>query len=265
MKTKRYLPFLLCLISAAAGFIGNPKESFALNQGGSVVIEGRGITNPVDPEIPDEEVDPGETPSTSGSLRIDFAPTLDFGSVKLTGGNRTFHARAQLFYGDAAARGSYVQITDEREAAAGWTLQVKQNVQFRNDVVQEASEQELTGAVLSFDKGWANAINNSKMPTVTRDTININNINNAYEVARATPGNGYGTWTVEFGASDSNENNQENTLTPLVDEDGAPIIDELYQKQAYQNGAISLTIPEATKIYPVQYETELTWLLAELP
>lgn len=243
------------------------KNSYAsdLDQGGSVTIQGRGTTDPFDPEVPGLIVDPGDVPSTTGTLRIDFASSLDFGAAKITESDRIFYARAQLFQGDTSARGSYIQITDEREKAAGWTLQVKQSHQFKMDVPQEDSEQELIGAVLSLDRGWANAINTSKMPTVTRDTININHINNAYEVARADSGLGYGTWTIEFGASESNENNQENTITPLVDEDNAPIMDEQYQRQAYQNSAISLAIPEATKIYPVQYETELTWLLAELP
>lgn len=268
MKAKRFLSsFLLILTAASLTLVVNQGEVSAssLDQGGSVTVTGRGTTDPVDPETPGEEVNPGEDNSTTGALRFDFVSSLDFGDAKITDSNRIFYARGQLFHSDTPARGSYIQITDERENADGWTLQVKQNYQFRNDVVQESSEQELTGAVLSFDKGWANAINTSKMPTVTRDTINISNINNSYEVARAASGNGYGTWTIEFGASGSNQNDQGNTLTPLVDETGAPIMDELYQKQAYQNSAISLTIPDATKIYPVQYETELTWLLAELP
>ncbi|MDA9470508.1 WxL domain-containing protein [Enterococcus sp. 5H] len=239
-------------------------ESKSLDQSGSVNVVG-GESFPVDPENPDDIADPGEGPSTDGPLRIDYVSSLDFGRAKLIGANRTYPVLAQQFLGDTGPRGSYIQITDQRTVSTGWTLQVKQNHQFRNTVIQEASEQELSGAVLSLDKGWANSSGNSGSPTVTRETIALNSIGTAYELATATAGNGRGVWTIAFGASETNSNNMENTLSPVVDAAGNAVRDEFSGKPAYHNSAISLTIPTATKIYPVQYATEITWILAELP
>ncbi|MDA9470673.1 WxL domain-containing protein [Enterococcus sp. 5H] len=240
----------------------NPES---LEQSGTVTVEGSAITNPIDPENPGEVVDPGEGPSTEGALRIDYVSVLDFGRAQLTDTNRTFPALAQQFLGETGPRGSFIQITDQRAVSTGWTLQVKQNHQFRNTVIQETSEQELSGAVLSLDKGWANSSGNSGSPTVTRETIALNSIGTAYELATATAGNGRGVWTIAFGASETNSNNLDSTLSPAMDAVGNPVMDEFSGKQAYHNSAISLTIPTATKIHPVQYATELTWILAELP
>lgn len=251
---------IVSISKADSNVVGGPLEG-----NGTVTVEGRGNTDPIDPENPDSPADPGEGPSTDGSLRFDFVSSLNFGNAKITSSDREYFSQAQLFHSDTAARGAYVQITDERKGSTGWTLQVKQSYQFKNDVIQNVQERELNGAVLSFDKGWANAFNPANPPVVTRDTINLTNVGNYYDVARADEGSGYGTWIIEFGASEENKGNQGNTLKPLVDENGEPIIDSVFNKQAYSNSAISLKIPDSTKIYPVQYQTELTWLLAELP
>ncbi|OJG96959.1 hypothetical protein RV18_GL001308 [Enterococcus termitis] len=237
----------------------------SLGQSGTVSVEGSSISNPIDPENPDDIADPGEGPSTEGPLRIDYVSSLDFGQAQLSDTNRTYTALAQQFLGETGPRGSYIQITDQRTISTGWTLQVKQNHQFRNTVIQEASEQELSGAVLSLDKAWANSNSISGSPTVTRETIALNSIDTAYELATATAGNGRGVWTIAFGASETNSNDMENTLSPVVDAAGNAVKDEFSGKPAYHNSAISLMIPTATKIYPVQYATEITWILAELP
>ncbi|MDA9472505.1 WxL domain-containing protein [Enterococcus sp. 5H] len=257
--------FLILLASVTLFSLNVYATSDSLDQSGRVTVEGSSISNPVDPENPGDITDPGEGPSTDGPLRIDYVSSLDFGRVQLADTNLTFMAFAQQFLSETGPRGSFIQITDQRTNSTGWTLQVKQNHQFRNTVIQESSEQELSGAVLSLDKGWANSSGNSSSPTVTRETIALNSIGTAYELATATAGNGRGVWTIAFGASETNSNNMENTLSPVVDAAGNAVKDEFSGKPAYHNSAISLTIPAATKIYPVQYATEITWILAELP
>lgn len=266
MKLK-LLSFTILTFAAFGLLAGNSKDAYAssLGQKGSVSVTDSGKTDPVDPEDPGEGTDPGESPSTSGTLRIDFVSSLRFGNAKITAKDRTFHALAQNFHDETSARGSYIQITDRRPDASGWTLQVKQNTQFHNSVIQNAAEQELTGAVLSLDKGWANSSGTSGIPTVTRNTIALSEIGAAYTVATASEGQGKGVWTIEFGASSGNTSGQENTLKALTDDEGNAVMDSSYSKQAYSNSAVSLKIPETTKIYPVQYQTELTWILAELP
>lgn len=98
-----------------------------------------------------------------------------------------------------------------------------------------------------------------------RETIALNSIGSAYEVATARAGSGKGVWTIAFGASDTNSSKQPATLTPVVDQTGKPVIDSHYSKPVYSNSAITLSIPETTKIHPVEYQTEITWILAKLP
>ncbi len=232
-----------------------------------VTVKGSGSTVPTDPEKPGEPVLPGPSPSTDGSLRIDFVSSLDFGRAEITDTNRQFLSQAQLFHSDTNPRGFYIQVTDERQRADGWTLQVKQEYQFRNTVIESQNEQALNGSVLSFDNGWANSLGADvmKAPTVTRDTIALHSVGESYEVANAENGAGMGIWTIEFGASETNDANQKVTLSPLKAADGSPVLDDNFNQQVYSNSAVSLTVPNDAKIYPVQYETEITWTLAKLP
>ncbi|MBO0422749.1 WxL domain-containing protein [Enterococcus plantarum] len=236
-----------------------------LDQSGSVSIKGSVVTNPVDPENPEDVVDPGDKTSTDGPLRIDYVSALDFGESKISKNGRTYHALAQQFFGETGPRGSYIQITDQQAESSGWSLQVKQNYQFTNPIIQKTNEQDLKGAVLSLDKGWANSSGTSEAPTVMRETIALNSIDSAYEIATARTGSGKGVWTIAFGASDTNSSDQPVTLTPVVDKAGKPVIDSHYSKPVYSNSAITLTIPETTKIHPVEYQTTITWILAKLP
>lgn len=264
-RSIQFLPVLtlVCMIGLRTEEgLANEQE---LGSNGNVSVQSNGITTPVDPENPEETTDPGEGPSTQGHLRIDYVSSLDFGNAEIKEGKRVYQAHAQQFFTDTGPRGSYIQLTDQRAVSTGWSLQVKQNYQFRNAVIQDENEQELAGAVLSLDKAWANSSGFSEEPTVTRETIAINEMNTAYELANASTGSGKGIWTITFGASESNSNNQEPTLTLLKEENGTPIIDEIYQKPIYSNSAVTITIPENTKVHPVLYETAMTWILAAAP
>ncbi|OJG72497.1 hypothetical protein RV12_GL000911 [Enterococcus quebecensis] len=234
---------------------------------GTVVYTGEHPTDPVDPENPVKPVDPGPGPSTGGQLRFDFAPTLNFGRTKITEKDRNFYVNAQLFHNGPNARGNFLQITDSRAESSGWTLQVRQEHQFKNDVIQDDKEKELRGAVLSFDKAWANsAYTQEKTPQLSKDIIQLNAPGTTFPVASADQGQGRGSWIISFGASDENPAEQENTLFPKVDEKNQPIVDENFEnQQVHGNKAIFLSVPDGIKIHPVQYQTELTWILAELP
>ncbi|OJG89770.1 hypothetical protein RV15_GL001611 [Enterococcus silesiacus] len=224
-------------------------------------------TGPVDPENPENPVNPGPGPSTIGPLRIDFVSTLNFGNNKIQEKDRQFFANAQLFHDGTTPRGSYVQITDERSGKQGWTLQVRQEYQFKNPVIQETEAQELRGATLSFDHGWANsAYPLETPPNVVKDTIEITELATTQNVAVASENSGKGQWTIEFGASKTNTNDRDNTLFLKQKPSGEAVLDQAFENQpVFENKAIFLSIPEGTVIKPVQYQTELTWLLAALP
>lgn len=265
MKLKYILSMALLGLSIGSFSLEALALSETLNQQGNVKVNGSSVTNPLDPENPEEKVDPGGGPSSDGPLRIDYVSSLNFGQVLITKNNRIYQAMAQQFYGETGPRGSYIQITDQRAVSTGWSLQVKQNNQFVTEQLQDQKKKELQGAVLSLDKGWANSSGTSDAPTVTRETIALDSIGHAYELARATSESGRGVWTIAFGASETNTSNQSATLTPIFDKQGNPVVDNKYGKPMYRNSAITLSVPEATRIYPERYTTEITWILAEVP
>ncbi|MBP1046741.1 WxL domain-containing protein [Enterococcus sp. BWM-S5] len=247
-------------------FIGQEKVCASdLGSNGAVTVEGKETSTPVDPENPAVEVDPGEGPSTKGDLRIDFVSSLNFSSAEITKTNRTFDSLAQLFHSDTSARGYYIQVSDFRSDSYGWNLTLSQDTQFHSSIIQNLEDQSLKGAVLSFGNGWANTAGNSNTPTVSRDTLAINEMNTAYTVAAAGSNQGKGVWTIAFGASGENTFAQENTLTALTDKNGQAVIDPTFNKESYSNSAVSLTVPETSTIYPVQYTTTLTWSLEAAP
>lgn len=217
-----------------------------------------------DPENPENPTNPGESPSTSGKLRIDFVPQFDFTSVnKISDKDMIYSVNAQLFHDDTAARGNFVQISDYRGAALGWTLQLRQETQFQNT---GTANSQLDGAVLSLDKSWVNSTMDSSMaPTVSKEVIQLDNIGATYNLAEAKSGTGAGTWSISFGASSENPKGQTNTLTEKQGIDGNPMQDAVYGKAIHENSGITLSVPGATKKDPVAYSTVLTWILAELP
>lgn len=225
----------------------------ASTQKGTVKVINSGTTEVVDPEDPDEgtEVDPG--PSTKGDLRIDYVSPLDFGTVKIDSNKKTYNALASKIGKEGKARGSFIQISDFREKKTGWTLQVKQDHQFKT-----ADSNELKGAVLSLDKGWANSINDENAPSVTRDTLSINNIGQLYDVARAEKDKGKGVWSINFGASKDNEDNQPVTL----------VTNNVSKKDisaAIRNSAVNITIPNPEIVEDKEYITKISWVLSETP
>lgn len=240
-------------------------EANSQNANGNLKVEDKGTSDLVDPEFPEQIVNPGEGFSTTGPLRIDYVSDLSFGSHKIDSNNRTYNSLAQQFLSDTNPRGYYIQISDFSSESSGWNLTVTQEEQFKSSIIQDNEKQTLIGSVLSFDKGWANTNGASESPNVTRDAMQINETGIAYNIATASEGQGKGTWLIEFGASDENVSSQKSTLELMKDSNGKQIIDSRYNKPAYSNSAISLTVPKTTKIYPVQYTTTLTWTLEAGP
>ncbi|MGO2099729.1 WxL domain-containing protein [Vagococcus salmoninarum] len=220
-------------------------------------------TEPTDPEEPGTEVIPGgEIISTEGPLRLDFVPMLNFGAQVISQEDQMYFANAQLFKSDTPARANYIQVSDTRGTLAGWQLSVRQEHQFKND---NTKNKQLEGAVLSFDKQWANSsFSKEYQPTIVKDAIKMTQIDTTYPIAIAEKGKGAGTWTIEFGSSGSVEG-IDNTLTPVLNADGKPLTDATVGgKPMYKNQAISLFVPGKTLKDPVKYTTILTWTISEL-
>lgn len=253
--------FITLLIFITLGLFLTEKTSAddALKQTGSgqVNVEASDESEIVDPEEPEEVIDPETNISTKGNLRFDHLPTIDFGTVKLTKNNRTFKALAEKV--KDANRGSFIQISDLREKSTGWVIQVQQDYQFRT-----TDYDELTGAVLSLDKGWANSTSDSGAPTVTRNTLAITNIGEAYEVARAEKNSGQGIWTISFGSSGDNDDDQKSTITEEINS-VEKSQKKLVSSTALKNSAVTLNIPEATQVLPKEYKTKFTWTITAAP
>ncbi|MEI5994291.1 WxL domain-containing protein [Candidatus Enterococcus mansonii] len=238
-------------------------EAKSLPATGSIEFE-KSLQPPqvVDPEKPADPADPGPSPSTDGYLRIDFVPKFNFGRNKLSEKDQTYSANAQLFHGDTGPRGNYVQVTDSRATGDGWTLQVRQETMLTSNTGDM-----LKGAYISLDKMWANSTLDSQYaPSLQTDVIKLDKINTTYDLATAGKNQGFGTWTIEFGASEDNEAGLVSTLKPLTDENGKPVLDPDFEnKQVYKNEAVNFFIPGSKDTKPGQYQTVITWLLAELP
>lgn len=207
--------------------------------------------------------DPGVIANTEGRLRIDFAPQLMFSTGLLSDKDATYLAHAQLFKDQTNPRGNFVQVSDYRDVKSGWTLQVRQENQFQHT---EHPEIQLNGAVISFDKAWTNNYQQaSSGPKVSKEVIQMTNVGETYTLAEAEFEQGGGTWSIAFGASAENPSQQTNTLEPLKDSKGEPVIDSEYNQAIFTNNAVKLTIPGATKKVTGTYSTVLTWIIAELP
>jgi hypothetical protein len=257
-RKKVIFPILILLFF---GLSLSVKAETSQTGSGTITFEGEIPTPPKDPENPVETVDPGTSQTVGNHLRIDFVPNLNFGRNAASSSDISLYPKAQLFHTAQEARANYVQISDLRPEASGWTLQVKQEKQFA-DV--KNSETILNGAQLSFDKSWASSIlENSYAPTVAKETIKINP-GNAYTLATAEVGKGMGTWMISFGASKESSTQKDNTLIPLT-EDGKAVIDSEFKKEIFLNKAIELFVPGKTKKEAVTYQTVLTWTLSELP
>ncbi len=251
-------------LAILACLIGNARIAEAEN---GQTIQGKGTieyekhdweTKPLDPEKPENEVElSGEYGKTTGPLRLDVIPTLNFGQVAISSEDKTYHVNAQLFKDETPARGNYVQVTDTRGTLAGWQLAVKQEKQF---VSQDDEKAELKGAILSFDKQWANSTFDANYaPKIAKDTIKIDQMGTTYPVATAEVGKGSGTWTIEFGSSEA-------TLKEVLNADKTPVTDPISGgKPMYKNQAITLFVPGKTKKEPKKYQTVLTWTISELP
>ncbi|WP_086312435.1 hypothetical protein A5821_000141 [Enterococcus sp. 7F3_DIV0205] len=216
-----------------------------------------------DPEHPEIQVDPGETPQTEGDLRIDFVPKLNFSTVMISDKTAVFPVNAQLFHDQTEARGNFIQVSDYRDDSTGWTLQVRQEQQFKHTTKQGA---DLKGAVISLDQIWTNSTKNPSLsPSVSKEVIHMSNIGDTYNLAQAQPEKGSGTWSIIFGASKENENGRPNSLQKRLDVSGKEIEDPIFKKPVYSNQAITLSVPKETEKEAGSYSTVLTWILAELP
>lgn len=253
--------FLFCIM-LLAGILVFPKEANAVRtETGQVYFDRPSGNHIFDPEFPTDSVEPGAVVQAGQYLRLEFVPQLNFGINEPSNKDQTYYANAQLFYGTTGARGNFIQISDIREKCLGWGLLVKQETQFTS---LDKEKLELNGAKISLKQAWINSRHETAYPELTSRTIELIP-GELQQVAIAKVGEGAGTWLFSFGASNENENNQKNSLIPKYNTEGRSLIDIVYQKSMYQNRAVTLDVPGKTVKKAALYQTQITWVLSELP
>lgn len=237
---------LLLATTILAGIALAPATSFAAD-GGNYDSNGvitftpnTDITNPVDPVdstnpvTPVDPTDPtGPKPGTAGPLSIDYASSLDFGTQKITSKDEVYKAKAQKYLdkdNNEKTGPNFVQVTDNRGTEAGWTLQMKQNSQFKT-----TDAEELTGAVITFKNGNVVTASDSAKPT-GQATIVADPSGALKNVMAAKDGQGAGTYLLDWGT------------------DAATAAE-----------SIELSVPGSTTKYAKKYSTTFTWVLTDTP
>ncbi|ALS36450.1 hypothetical protein ABID30_002415 [Enterococcus rotai] len=269
MKNKFLILILLLLNSAVLDTLIPVTVEATSQAKGEMGISFKGLVDPgygvLDPENPVKEVEPvGDYGKTTGPLRIDYVPNINFNSNKITLDNVSYAADSVQFKGMIAPRGNFIQVSDYRGKQVGWSLQVRQEMQFTN---KEDKKLQLDGATLSLDKASVNTNNGDlgQAPVVSKEVISITNIGETYTLAKAPKGTGGGTWSIILGTEEDKTIDNTSTLKPRVDENGKPIISTESEQAIYLNNAISLLVPGRSKKKPGTYTTVLTWIISELP
>ena len=228
---------LSLLVGGATTTLAAGTEGGAVNSKGTVSFEpSKTPTDPVDPTDPTDPIDPTEPvePGTDGPLSLDFAPNLNFDMNEISTKDETYNAKLVEVKDGENTREvpNFVQVTDKRGTNAGWTLEVKQNGQFKNDATLN---KELIGAQISLTKTYATSTSVAEKPTVNTQ-IDLDPTGASLKVMSAAKDAGAGTWLASFG--------KDNTEAEK---------------------AITLSVPGKTVKDAVAYDTTLTWTLTDTP
>lgn len=214
-------------------------------------IPSTGTTNPIDPTNPTnpkpEKPNPVK-PGTEGPLSIDFASDFDFGTQEITTEDKVYMAKAQTYVDSEKETPNFVQITDKRGSNAGWSLNVKQEHQFKNE---ETQNKYLEGASIKFAAGEVVSNGKGKKPSVHEAVLDSEK-GSFHKVMTAEKTEGSGTWAKLFGSSDG-------LVEVEKEDDKGNIVKEK------RDSGVTLSIPGATQKDAVEYNTTLNWQLTNEP
>lgn len=213
-------------------------------------IPSTGTTDPIDPTNPTNPNPEKPVPpkgGTDGPLSIDFASDFEFGTQEITTEDMVYKAKPQAYEDSEKITPNFVQITDKRGSNAGWSLNLKQDYQFKNDSTQN---KEIEGAELRFSAG--ELVTNGKGVKPTTHEAKLDAVNGSYsKIMTAKPTEGSGTWLSSFGGQE------------LVDEEVTNENGEVVTEK--RDAGVTLSIPGNTQTDAVEYETTLTWQLTNEP
>lgn len=167
-------------------------------------------------------------PTDPGTLAIDFASNIDFQTQKISTKDQTYFAK--LSERSAQAVPNYLQITDGTWQNAGWSVNVTQLDNFKNN------GHSLSNAAMTFSNGNATKLSGSEtqLPTVENNFTLQPGVSTP--VATASPSHGNGTWIIQFGVDQTSGAN-----------------------------AISFNVDGASTKDAGSYSTTLQWNLSQTP
>lgn len=152
-------------------------------------------TTPITPPVT-EPVDPDGITGNTGPLRIDIAPSFDFGVQKINPVSQTY----PVIPGENAQSETYkilAQITDVRGTGSGWDLQARMSKVFE-DVVGNHT---LNGAVITLGTGTllTTLENESTTPGFVMAGFDLNN--QFQSIMTADADEGLGPWATQLDAA----------------------------------------------------------------
>lgn len=168
----------------------------------SVIVEAMADMDPKDPLAPDNTVDPDNPPDlteSKGAISIDFISQFNFGRVAIQPDRAEYPAQPQQL-NDAendplgGKRPNYIQISDRRLEATGWTLSARLGDE---GFVSEEGRQ-LRGAriLLNNIEMVTTGSNESEQPAYWNDRV----LDSSRKVlATAQENTGTGTWIQRYG------------------------------------------------------------------
>lgn len=208
-------------------------------------------TKPIDPTDPTNPTPPTPKPpkpGTPGPLSIDYASDFGFGTQEITTETVTYLAKPQEYEEEGKETPTYVQVTDKRGSNAGWSLNLKQDHQFKSEGTQN---EYIEGAELHFLEGEAVTDGNGTKPSTHE--AKLDPITGAYsKIMTAEKTEGTGTWASMFGGAEGLED------TEVIGEDGEKVTEK-------RDKGVTLTIPGASQTDATEYSTTLNWQLTNEP
>lgn len=192
------------------------------------------VVSPVDPEEEDDkEIDPTHPP-TAGPLSINYVSDIRFGKQSIPAQEQIFYAAndtiTQVASKEKKEIPNFVQVTDLRGSASGWTLSVRQNSPFMNE-----KGELLTGAKLKLSAvSVVSQYGLTNTPTgLIKDQVLSDDGKTFFEIVKAEAGTGTGRWNIYIGSEKDTTDN------------------------------VSLTVPKNEPKKGGKYTTSLTWLLQD--
>ncbi|OTN77507.1 hypothetical protein A5886_002607 [Enterococcus sp. 8G7_MSG3316] len=185
-----------------------------------------------DPINPAAEIHPAHLPDTAEelkSLRIDFAPTLNFGVGTISTTDQAYYAEPLQLAEEQNERPNFVQISHFHPEQPGWRLSLQQKEQ-----MMTSQGEALTGAVIEFTQGNLVSVHNRTRPSEYLSDFQLVP-GKSTQLIKAEANQGMGTWLYPFGDT------------------------------ATQDQSIQLHVPAKTNPRAQTYEAILTWSLEIVP